>query len=61
MDICDIDALCAISCIILSSTLDRSGDIVHVIRTSDGEQRSLRQAELAALIESTQRAEHQAD
>jgi len=56
MDSFDTDGLCKIGCTVLHSTMDRFGDIVHVIRTPDGAELALRKADLAAMIEG--RASH---
>jgi hypothetical protein len=51
MDSFDTDGLCNIGCTVLHSTMDRFGDIVHVVRTPDGAELALRKSDLAALIE----------
>ena len=50
MDSFDTDGLCRIGCTVLHSTMDRFGDIVHVVRTPDGAELALRKADLAAFI-----------
>jgi hypothetical protein len=51
MDSFDTDGLCKIGCTVLHSTMDRFGDIVHVVRTPDGAELALRKSDLAALID----------